>query len=60
VRAVAGLLRNTAAVCRACYVHPAVFDAYRAGALPPGLKGDGRKAELALLTLLDAAGACAD
>jgi len=41
-------------------VHPAVFDAFRAGALPQGLKGDGRNAELALLTLLDAAGACAD
>ena len=29
VKAVAGLLGNTAAVCRACYIHPAVLEAYR-------------------------------
>jgi len=27
-------LANTPAVCRACYVHPAVLDAYLAGDLP--------------------------
>jgi DNA topoisomerase-1 len=30
---VAAALRNTVAVCRACYVHPAVIEAYAAGAL---------------------------
>src|SRR5262249_17563256 len=33
VRHVATGLGNTAAVCRRCYVHPAVIDAYLAGAL---------------------------
>jgi DNA topoisomerase-1 len=58
VKAVAGLLGNTAAVCRKCYIHPAVFDAWRDGRLPKGLRGDGRQAELALLKVLDDAGAC--
>jgi DNA topoisomerase-1 len=34
IRSVAERLGNTAAVCRASYVHPAVIDAYRNGALP--------------------------
>ena len=33
IEAVAGALGNTVAVCRACYVHPAVVDAYEKGAL---------------------------
>jgi DNA topoisomerase I len=33
IETVAGELRNTVAVCRACYVHPAVIDAYREGSL---------------------------
>ena len=33
VRAVAKQLGNTAAVCRKCYVHPEVFDAYLSGSL---------------------------
>ena len=33
VREVAGRLGNTAAVCRASYIHPAVFDAWRDGSL---------------------------
>ena len=33
VEAVAGVLGNTAAICRKCYVHPKVIEAYRAGAL---------------------------
>jgi len=33
VQAVAGLLGNTPAVCRKCYVHPAIFDAYLDGSL---------------------------
>jgi DNA topoisomerase-1 len=34
VRAVAERLGNTVAVCRKCYVHPAVMDAYLTGDLP--------------------------
>jgi DNA topoisomerase-1 len=33
VQAVSGVLGNTPAVCRKCYVHPAVFDAYEDGSL---------------------------
>ena len=33
VAAVAAQLRNTAAVCRSCYIHPAVLEAYEAGTL---------------------------
>jgi DNA topoisomerase I len=33
VQAVAGLLGNTPAICRKCYVHPAIFDAYLDGSL---------------------------
>lgn len=33
VRAVATELRNTPAVCRKCYVHPAIVESYTAGAL---------------------------
>ena len=32
---VAGMLGNTRSVCRKCYIHPAVIDAYTAGVLPP-------------------------
>jgi DNA topoisomerase I len=52
VKAVAGLLRNTPAVCRACYVHPLVLEAYEAGALSPDLAGDPEEAEGALIELL--------
>ena len=55
---VATRLGNTPAVCRRCYVHPLVLDAYREGALAtharrqaprsPGLRGD----ETMLLALL--------
>lgn len=34
VRETASLLHNTAAVCRASYIHPAVLEAHRTGALP--------------------------
>ena len=34
VESVAGVLGNTVAVCRSCYIHPAVFEAYTAGRLP--------------------------
>ncbi|GAB7537904.1 DNA topoisomerase IB [Burkholderia sp. 3C] len=33
VRAVAALLYNTPAVCRRCYIHPVVLDAFEAGGL---------------------------
>ncbi|MCY1215190.1 Eukaryotic DNA topoisomerase I, catalytic core [compost metagenome] len=45
IRQVAQRLANTSAVCRACYVHPAILDAYLAGRLParspapPGPRG---------------------
>jgi DNA topoisomerase-1 len=55
VKAVAGLLGNTAAVCRGAYIHPAVLEAYSAGAL--GLKAaeDSRAFELAVLRFLEGA-----
>jgi len=34
VRQVSQRLANTPAVCRACYIHPAILDAYLAGRLP--------------------------
>ena len=63
IEAVAGVLGNTAAICRKCYVHPAVIEAYRTGTLSrrfarserraaPGL----RPAEAAILGLLRAGG----
>jgi DNA topoisomerase-1 len=52
VKAVAGMLRNTPAVCRACYVHPGVIAAFEAGELPPALAGEPHAAETALLELL--------
>jgi DNA topoisomerase-1 len=36
IEQVASKLGNTVAVCRKCYVHPAVFDSYREGALSGG------------------------
>ena len=58
VEDVAGRLRNTAAVCRKCYIHPAVLEAYTEGVLvatgktgarrKPGLDAD----EAAVLALL--------
>ena len=52
IKAVAGLLRNTPAVCRACYIHPTVLEAYETGALAPELAGEPHDAEGALLDLL--------
>jgi len=52
VKAVAALLGNTPSVCRACYIHPAVFAGFEVGRLPRTLLGHGRRAELALLQLL--------
>jgi DNA topoisomerase-1 len=53
VKAVAGLLGNTPAVCRASYIHPSVFEAYEAGRLSGDLAGERARAERALLKLLD-------
>jgi DNA topoisomerase-1 len=55
VKAVAALLGNTPAVCRACYIHPAVPEAYASGTLPP----IGRDSERALLKFLEDAAAAA-
>jgi DNA topoisomerase-1 len=39
IGAVAAQLRNTKAVCRKCYVHPAVIDSYLAGRLRSAMSG---------------------
>jgi DNA topoisomerase-1 len=50
VKAVAKELGNTPAVCRACYIHPAVLDAYREGRLGrPRAGGDPEKRLIRLL-----------
>jgi DNA topoisomerase-1 len=55
VKAVAGLLGNTAAVCKGSYIHPLVLESYERGVLP--LKGGGstRAFELSVLKFLEAA-----
>jgi DNA topoisomerase I len=55
VKAVAGILGNTPAVCRSAYIHPAVLEAYEAGKLPLKAARDGRTFELAVLKFLEAA-----
>jgi DNA topoisomerase-1 len=45
INAVAKILGNTPAVCRKCYVHPAVLETYLSGSMIEGLK---RKTEEAL------------
>ncbi len=45
ISAVAQMLGNTPAICRKCYVHPAVLETYLDGTLSEGLK---RKAETSL------------
>jgi len=42
IEAVAQRLGNTPAVCRKCYVHPAVFDAYLDGTMLAALQQDAR------------------
>ena len=54
VKAVAALRGNTAAVCRASYIHPCVFEAYEGGRLAPELSHDATKAERALIAMLEA------
>lgn len=55
VKAVAGLLGNTAAVCKGSYIHPLVLESYERGVLP--LKGttSSRAFELSVLKFLEAA-----
>ncbi|MGC3971915.1 MAG: hypothetical protein QM775_32600 [Pirellulales bacterium] len=55
VKAVAGLLGNTAAVARSAYIHPAILDAYAAGKLDLKPGGGERAFELAVLRFLEAA-----
>ena len=53
VKAVAGLLGNTPAVCRAAYVHPRVLEGFTAGTLAEALPGSETKTfEPALIRLL--------
>ncbi|SIT41243.1 DNA topoisomerase [Paraburkholderia ribeironis] len=56
VKNVAALLRNTPTVCRRCYIHPAVINAFEADelrSLTPSVSRRGLKAdEVALATLL--------
>ncbi|SFK73757.1 DNA topoisomerase IB [Caulobacter sp. UNC279MFTsu5.1] len=52
VKAVAGLLGNTPAVCRAAYIHPKVLEAFEAGRLPKRPASSPRGKELRLLKLV--------
>ena len=54
VKAVAGLLGNTAAVCRKAYIHPRVIEAYETGALQLKPVSDARAFELSVLKFLEA------
>jgi len=53
VEAVSRELRNTRAVCRKCYIHPAVIEGYLAGRLADAVQG--RSGEAALISLLRSA-----
>ncbi|MEO8113000.1 MAG: DNA topoisomerase IB [Phenylobacterium sp.] len=53
VKAVAGVLGNTAAVCRSAYIHPAVLEAYAGGKLPLKPLHSARAFELAVLRFLE-------
>jgi len=55
VKAVAGLLGNTAAVCRSAYIHPVVLKAYEDGVLPFKGGKEGRAFELEVLRFLEEA-----
>jgi DNA topoisomerase-1 len=52
IRAVAERLGNTPAVCRKCYVHPAIIDAYLDGRVREGCGESGRGCEAGVLKLL--------
>lgn len=53
IKAVAGLLGNTAAVCRAAYVHPRLIDLFSSGRLTLRPSLEGRRLETALIRLLE-------
>jgi len=53
VRSVAGVLGNTQAVCRRCYVHPAVIDGYLAGSVIDVCPEPDEDCERAVLALLE-------
>jgi DNA topoisomerase-1 len=53
VKAVAGVLGNTPAVCRSAYIHPAVLDAYQDSKLALKTGAEGRAFELAVLKFLE-------
>ena len=53
VKATAGLLGNTPAVCRKAYIHPAVFEAHARGALALSGGRSDRAFELAVIRFLD-------
>jgi len=53
IRAVAGALGNTQAVCRRCYVHPAVIDGYLAGRMIEACQEADAGCERAVLALLE-------
>ena len=53
VKAVAGLLGNTAAVARSAYIHPAVLEAYASGKLDLDPSKRGRAFELAVIRFLE-------
>ena len=54
VKATAGLLGNTPAVCRKAYIHPAVFEAFRDRSLPAAFaRAEGEAFEKAVLRFLD-------
>ena len=54
VKATAGLLGNTPAVCRSAYIHPGVIEAFADGRLPKRFaKADGPAFERAMLKWLD-------
>lgn len=55
VKAVAGLLGNTAAVCRSAYIHPLVLEVYQEGALPLKPAASDRAFELAVIRFLQTA-----
>jgi len=55
IKAVAGVLGNTAAVCRSSYIHPRVLEAYEDGALPLKPVKSERAFELSVLRFLETA-----
>jgi DNA topoisomerase-1 len=53
IRSVAERLGNTRAVCRKCYVHPAVIDGYLAGRVIQPCREPGEACERAVLALVE-------